>query len=67
MPAADNVEEPRRRRDALLDELAALETTRARVAEHEPFRDLSRQFVKAGEEPCRARLKAGRDAARATA
>ncbi len=67
MPAADNVEEPQRRRDGLLDELASLATTRAQIAEHERFRDFSRRFVEAGEEPCRARLKAGRDAARTTA
>ncbi|MDE0223987.1 MAG: hypothetical protein OXP28_02495 [Gammaproteobacteria bacterium] len=43
---------------------AALQETRAQVAEHKRFKDLSRQFVEASEELCRARLKAGRDAGR---
>ncbi|MCY4111202.1 MAG: hypothetical protein OXF96_04590 [Chloroflexi bacterium] len=44
---------------------AALEQTRAQLAEHKRFKDLSRHFVQANEELCRARLKAGRDAGRA--
>lgn len=43
---------------------AALEETRAQVAEHRRFRDLSRRLVEASEDLCRARLKAGRDAGR---
>ena len=42
----------------------ALEQTRSQVAEHARFKDLSRQFVEASEELCRARLKASRDAGR---
>ena len=43
---------------------AALEETRAQVAEHKRFRDLTRCLVEASEALCRARLKAGRDAGR---
>lgn len=43
---------------------AALEETRAQAAEHKRFKALSRRFVEASEELCRARLKAGRDAGR---
>ncbi|MCY3818626.1 MAG: hypothetical protein OXH52_04575 [Gammaproteobacteria bacterium] len=42
----------------------ALDETRAQLAEHERFKDLSRQLVEASEELCQARLKAGRDAGR---
>ena len=42
----------------------ALDEARAQLAEHERFKDLSRDFVEANEELCRARLKAGRDAGR---
>ena len=42
----------------------ALEETRAQVAEHKHFRDLSLRLVEASEALCRARLKAGRDAGR---
>ena len=42
----------------------ALEATRAQVAEHKRFKELSRRLVEASEELCRARLKAGRDAGR---
>ena len=43
---------------------AALEETRAQIAEHKRFKMLSRRLVEASEELCRARLKAGRDAGR---
>ncbi|MDE2822205.1 MAG: hypothetical protein OXK79_01695 [Chloroflexota bacterium] len=43
---------------------AALDETRAQIAEHRRFKELSRRFVEANEELCRARLKAGRDAGR---
>ncbi len=43
---------------------AALEETRAQVAEHKRFREVSRRLVEASEALCRARLKAGRDAGR---
>ncbi len=43
---------------------AALEETRAQVAGHKRFKALSRRFVEASEELCRARLKAGRDGGR---
>ena len=42
----------------------ALERTRAQIAEHRRFRELSRQLVEASEALCRARLAAGRDAGR---
>ena len=42
----------------------ALEQTRAQIAEHRRFRELSRQLVEASEALCRARLAAGRDAGR---
>ena len=42
----------------------ALQETRAQVAEHKRFRDLSRRLVEANEALCRARLKAGRNAGR---
>ena len=41
-----------------------LDETRAQIAEHERFKDLSRRLVEASEDLCRARLKAGRDAGR---
>ena len=43
---------------------AALDETRAQVAEHRRFRALSRRLVEASEALCRARLAAGRDARR---
>ena len=43
---------------------SALEETRAQIAEHRRFRDLTRRLVEAGEALCRARLAAGRDAGR---
>ncbi len=42
----------------------ALEQTRAQIAEHRRFRELSRHLVEASEALCRARLAAGRDAGR---
>ena len=42
----------------------AVEQTRAQVAEHARFKELSRRLVEASEELCRARLGAGRDAGR---
>ena len=42
----------------------ALEETRAQIAEHKRFKELSRRLVEASEALCRARLKAGRDAGR---
>ncbi len=43
---------------------AALQETRAQIAEHKRFKALCGHFVEANEELCRARLKAGRDAGR---
>ena len=43
---------------------AALERTRAQIAEYKRFRVLSREFVEASEALCRARLKTGRGAGR---
>ena len=42
----------------------ALEETRAQIAEHHRFKELSRRLVEASEALCRARLAAGRDAGR---
>ena len=42
----------------------ALVDTRAQIAEHQRFRDVTRRLVEANEDLCRARLKAGRDAGR---
>ena len=42
----------------------ALEQTRAQIAEHHRFKELSRRLVEASEALCRARLAAGRDAGR---
>ena len=43
---------------------AAVERTRAQVAEHRRFKELAKRFVEASEDLCQARLKAGRDEGR---